>query len=214
MKLYSYYRSSCSYRVRIALNHKNIPYEYVPVHLVKDGGEQLKAEYSKLNPKKEVPTLVDKDLSLSQSMAIFLYLDRVSLGSPLFPKEMPDFEKCVELVEIINSGIQPLQNLQVLKKIKGELGATEEQKLKWIRDFIAWGLEAFQAKLAPKAYRCCVGDEPTAADMFLIPQLYNAHRFEMDMSKFARLLEIEKNCLSLESFTKAHPDQQPDSPKD
>ena len=213
MKLYGYFRSSCSYRVRIALNHKNIPYEYIPVHLVQDGGEQLKPAYSALNPKMEVPTLVDNNITLSQSTAIFFYLDRVSIGPPLFPKEMPTFEKCVELVEIINSGIQPLQNLTVLKKIKGELGATEEQKLKWIRDFIFSGLTAFQAKLTAEG-PFCMGDEPTAADMFLIPQLYNAHRFEVDMTKLNRLTEIEKNCLALESFTKAHPDQQPDSPKD
>ena len=106
MKLYGYYRSSCSYRVRIALNHKEIAYDNIPVHLVK--GEQLEGGYKALNPKSEVPTLVDKDVTLAQSTAIFLYLDRVKIGSPLFPKEMPAFEKCIELVEIINSGIQPM----------------------------------------------------------------------------------------------------------
>jgi len=209
MKLYSYYRSSCSYRVRIALNHKNIAYEYVPVHLVEGG--QLTSDYAKLNPKAEVPTLVDKDVTLAQSTAIFLYLDRVKLGSPLFPKEMPNFEKCFELVEIINSGTQPLQNFKVLKKLKGELGVSEEQKIQWIRDFIKAGLEAFQAKLTGEG-PYCMGSEVTAADMFLIPQLYNAHRFDVNMSKLTRLTEIEKNCLALESFTKAHPGAQPDSP--
>ena len=124
---------------------------------------------------------------------------------------MPNFEKCFELVEIINSGVQPLQNFKVLKKLKGELGVTEEQKIQWIRDFIKAGLEAFQAKLTSQG-PYCMGSEVTAADMFLIPQLYNAHRFEVDMSSLTRLTEIEKNCLSLESFTKAHPSSQPDSP--
>lgn len=183
----------------------------MPVHLVKNGGEQLGADYSLINPKQEVPTLVDENITLSQSTAIFLYLDRINIDSPLFPKEMPYFEKCMELVEIINSGIQPMQNFKVLQKITNELGATEEQKLDWIRDFLSVGLKAFQAKLTCKG-PFCLGDEPTAADMFLIPQLYNAHRFKVDMSELKLLTEIEKNCLSLESFTKAHPSKQPDSP--
>ena len=213
MKLYSYYRSSCSYRVRIALNHKSMPYEYIPVHLVKDGGEQLKAHYSLINPKQEVPTLVDNNITLSQSAAIFLYLDRINIEAPLFPKEMPYFERCMELVEIINSGIQPMQNFKVLQKITKGLGASEEQKLEWIRDFLSTGLKAFQAKLTTNG-PFCLGEEPTAADMFLIPQLYNAHRFNVDMSELKLLTEIEKNCLVLESFTKAHPSRQPDSPKE
>lgn len=210
MKLYSYYRSSCSYRVRIALHHKNIPFEYIPVHLVKDGGEQLKDDYTALNPKKEVPTIVDKNISLSQSTAIFLYLDRMHIENPVFPKEMPAFEKCLELVEIINSGIQPIQNLSVLKKLKKDYQITDEQKNEWVRHFIKSGLEAYQAKLTP-ASKFSMGDEPSAADMFLVPQLYNAHRFNVDMSGLSHLLEIEKNCLELEAFKKAHPAEQPDS---
>jgi len=212
MKLYSYFRSSCSYRVRIALNHKNIDYEYAPVHLVNEGGEQLKKDFTHLNPKQEVPTLVHDGLTLSQSVAIFLYLDRIHLGQPLFPKEMPQFEKCFELVEVINSGIQPLQNLKVLKKLKSELGASDEQKLKWIKDFIFDGLKAYQNSLVSEG-PYSMGVDVTAADMFLIPQMYNAHRFDVDMTELKRLTEIENNCLKLESFTKAHPSQQPDSPK-
>lgn len=212
MKLYSYFRSSCSYRIRIALNHKKISYEYIPVHLTKEGGEQLKEPYSSLNPKQEVPLLVDKHVVLSQSTAICLYLDRISIGSPLFPKELPEFEKCMELVEIINSGIQPLQNLKVIKKLKNDLKVSEEQKLEWIRYFISEGLKAYDSKLGAGT-KFSVGDEVTAADMFLIPQLYNAKRFEVDMSGMPHLLEIEQNCCKLESFTQAHPDNQPDSPK-
>lgn len=213
IKLYSYYRSSCSYRVRIALNHKNLPFEYVPVHLVKDGGEQLKADFSALNPKNEVPVLVDKNISLTQSTAIFLYLDRISIENPLFPKELPFFEKSVELMEIINSGIQPLQNLSVLKKLKADFKVSDEQKIDWIKHFIFKGLKAYQDKLTTKT-KFSLGDEVTAPDMFLIPQLYNAHRFNVDMTELKHLLEIEKNCLTLDSFKKAHPDVQPDTPKD
>lgn len=211
MKLYSYYRSSCSYRVRIALHHKSLPFEYMPVHLVKDGGEQLTDDYSKLNPKKEVPTLVDKSITLSQSSAIFLYLDRMYIENPLFPKELPSFEKCLELVEIINSGIQPIQNLSVLKKLKKDFNVTDEQKEDWVRHFIFEGLKAYQSKLT-KGSKFSLGDEPTAADMFLIPQLYNAHRFKVDMSELSHLLEIEKNCLKLEAFKKADPANQADTP--
>lgn len=209
MKLYSYYRSSCSYRVRIALHHKSLPFEYIPIHLVQS--EQLSEEYLALNPKKEVPTLVDKNISLSQSTAIILYLDRMYIEKPLFPKELPFFEKCLELVEIINSGIQPLQNLAVLKKLKTDFGISDDQKNEWVKHFIFEGLKAYQAKLTPGS-KFSLGDEVTAADMFLIPQLYNAHRFEVNMSELGHLLEIEQNCLKLEAFKKADPAMQPDKP--
>ncbi len=212
MKLYSYYRSSCSYRVRIALNHKELSFDYAPVHLVKDGGAQLTSEYSELNPKKEVPTLVDENITLSQSTAIFLYLDRMYIQKPLFPKELPLFEKCLELVEIINSGIQPLQNLSVLKKLKSDYGISDDQKNEWVRHFIFEGLSAYQAKLPSKS-QFSLGDEVTAADMFLIPQLYNARRFDVDMSTLKHLVKIETACLALDSFKNAAPDQQPDAPQ-
>lgn len=212
MKLYSYFRSSCSYRVRIALNHKNLPYDYMPVHLVKDGGEQHSQNYSNLNPKKEVPTLVDKNINLSQSMAIFLYLDRIHIENPLFPKEFPQFEKCIELCEIINSGTQPLQNLSVLQKLQKDFKINDEQKKKWCQDFIKGGLSAFCNKLEVRESSYSMGDSPTAADMFLIPQLYNAKRFDVDMTGLEHLLEIEKNCLKLEGFKNATPENQPDAP--
>lgn len=212
MKLYSYYRSSCSYRVRIALNHKNLAYNYMPVHLVQDGGEQLKSEFTQINSKQEVPVLEDNGFSFSQSVAIFMYLDRAYLERPLFPKELPVFEKTLELVELINSGIQPVQNLAILKKLKKDFNATDEQKENWIKDIIFKGLKAYQDKLTPNS-KFSIGEEPTAADMFLVPQLYNAHRFNLDMTELSHLLEIEKNCLCLESFKKAHPSEQPDAPK-
>lgn len=210
MKLYSYYRSSCSYRVRIALHHKNLPFEYIPVHLIQNGGEQLYDDYSKLNPKKEVPTLIDKSVTLAQSTAIFLYLDRMYIENPTFPKGLPHFEKCLELVEIINSGIQPVQNLSVLKKLKVDFKISDDQKNEWVKHFIFQGLKAYQGKLSHGS-KFSLGNEPTAADMFLIPQLYNAHRYKVDMSELGHLVEIEKNCLELEAFKKAHPVEQPDS---
>jgi len=210
MKLYSYFRSSSAYRVRIALNHKQISYEYVPVHLLKDGGEQKTSAYSKINSKNEVPVLEDKNVRLSQSVAIFLYLDRANINNPLFPKTFPDFEKCFELVELINSGIQPLQNLSLLQKFKADFSITDEQKVNWIKDIIRKGLLAFNAKISTEG-PYCMGTELTAADMFLIPQLYNAHRYDIDFSGLERLLQIERTCLMLDSFKTAHPDVQPDS---
>ncbi len=211
MKLYSYYRSSCSYRVRIALNHKNLAFEYIPVNLIKNGGEQLFKDYSQLNPKKEVPTLTDKNITLSQSTAIFLYLDRMYIQSPLFPKEFPYFEQCLQLVEIINSGTQPLQNLRVLKKLKKDHGISDKQVNDWTKYFIKEGLKAYQAHLTPDTLFSLEDNKPSAADMFLIPQLYNAHRYDIDMSDLQHLLDIEKNCLKLDAFKKADPLKQPDS---
>ncbi len=211
MKLYSYYRSSSAYRVRIALNHKQISYDYKAVHLLKDGGEQNKDAYTKVNPKAEVPTLVDKNISLSQSVAIFFYLDRAYIEKQLFPKHLPDFEKCLELVEIINSGTQPLQNLSVLKKLKKEFLISEDQKIEWCRYFIDKGLEAFNTKCSNDG-PFAMGSNVTAADMFLLPQLYNAKRFELDLTKYENLQRIYDNCKDLDSFSKAHPDVQPDTP--
>lgn len=210
MKLYSYFRSSSAYRVRIALNHKQISYDYIPVHLLKDGGEQKTSAYEKINPKAEVPVLEDKNVRLSQSVAIFLYLDRANINNPLFPKAFPDFEKCIELVEIINSGIQPLQNLSILQKLKKDYEITDEQKNEWVKEAIRKGLLAYSKKISPEG-PYSMGTELSAADMFLIPQLYNAHRYDIDFTGLERLLQIEKTCLMLNSFKTAHPDIQPDS---
>ena len=213
MKLYSYYRSSSAYRVRIALNHKQIGYDYKAIHLLKDGGEQNKEAYTALNPKAEVPTLVDKNIFLSQSVAIFFYLDRAYIEKPLFPKHLPDFERCLELVEIINSGTQPLQNLSVLQKLKKDFSITEDQKLYWCRHFIDKGLKAFDAKCSEEG-PFALGSEITAADMFLLPQLYNAKRFGLELSSYKNLQRIYDSCEELDAFLRAHPDKQPDKPKD
>ena len=211
--LYTYYRSSCSYRVRIALNYKGLDFRSLPVHLVKDGGEQYKTEYSSLNPKSEVPTLVDENITLSQSVAIFLYLDRKYLTPSLFPKPFPDFERCVELIEIINSGIQPLQNVSVLIKLVKEHNFTEEDKVNWCKHFITKGLLAYQKKITAGA-SFSMGDEPTAADMFLVPQLFNAKRFGVDLDLIKPLLDIEENCNQLDAFKNAAPEAQADFPKE
>ena len=212
MKLYTYYRSSSSYRVRIALNHKGLPFDSIPVHLVKDGGEQHAQEYLKMNPRAEVPYLLDESIGLSQSVSIFFYLDRAYIEKPLFPKAFPEFEKCLELVEIINSGIQPLQNLSVLQKLKRDFNISDDQKEAWCRHFIDKGLKAFDQKVSEDG-SYSMGDEVSSADMFLIPQLYSAKRFGLDLGAYKNLKRIDEACAKLEAFQKAHPDQQVDFPK-
>ena len=211
MKLYTYYRSSSAYRVRIALHHKGLTFNSIPIHLIKDGGEQHSKDYLKLNPRAEVPYLIDESVGLSQSVSIFFYLDRAYMEKPLFPKSFPNFEKCIELVEMINSGIQPLQNLSVLQKLKKDFKINDEEKESWCRHFIEKGLKAFDLKTS-KDKDFSLGEDITAADMFLIPQLYNARRFKVDLNSFQNLLRIEEACQKLEAFKRAHPENQKDCP--
>ncbi|MCB0408108.1 MAG: maleylacetoacetate isomerase [Bdellovibrionales bacterium] len=212
LKLYSYFRSSASYRVRIALNLKSLNYEYIPVHLVKDGGEQHKDEYKNLNPSAELPTLLHGDKTLSQSMAIILYLDEVLSDFSLFPQDTFQKAKVIQACEIVNSGIQPLQNLKVLKSLTSEFGLSEEKKLQWIQKWIRLGLHSFEHLITHTSGQHCFGDTPSAADAFLIPQIYNAKRFEIVMEEFPLLNKIDLNCQKLEAFKKSAPEQQPDAP--
>lgn len=212
VKLYSYYRSSASYRVRIALNLKGIPFEYKAIHLVKDGGEQHTSDYKTLNPSAEIPTLIYGDHVISQSMAICLYLDDMVSENPLFSKEPFQKAKIIQACEIINSGIQPLQNLRVLQKLSGDYGFSEEQKNQWIRHWITLGFQGLEQIIKKTHGHFCFGDLPTAADAFLIPQVFNAYRFEVDMERFPNIKEVEEHCQNLEAFRMAHPDRQPDTP--
>jgi maleylacetoacetate isomerase len=212
-KLYSYYRSSCSYRVRIALEYKQINYTYIPVHLLENGGHQNTAEYQKINSKKEVPTLIHNESPISQSMAIFEYLDEVSPEKSLFPKTSLERAYVRQACEIINSGIQPLQNLWVINKLASDYKISDDQKKVWINDVVNQGLHSFEKFISNKAGKFCFGDELTAADMFLVPQIYSATRFGVDLSSFSILSKINGSCLLLEPFKKAHPDHQPDTPK-
>lgn len=212
-KLYSYYRSSCSYRVRIALAYKQIEYAYIPVHLLDKGGHQNTAEYQKINSKKEVPTLIHNENPISQSMAIFEYLDEVSPATKLFPKNLLERTYVRQACEIINSGTQPLQTLWVLNKLVSDFKINDEQKKIWISDVITQGLYAFEKFISNKKGKFCFGDTLTAADMFLVPQMYGAHRFGVNLTPFKILSEINETCLSIQAFQKAHPDHQPDTPR-
>lgn len=209
-KLYTYYRSSCSYRIRIALHLMGLNFESIPVHLVKNGGHQNSDDYKKLNPKAEVPFYVDNQVSLSQSMAILFYLDEQLYSSKLFG-ESPNRYHRISLCEIINSGIQPLQNLKVLQELQGRFGMSEEQKISWIRDFIHRGFEAYENSVQDTAGNFSCGDTVSAPDVFLVPQVYNANRFGMDLRVFPKIQKINENCLQLEAFKRAAPENQRDA---
>ncbi|RME16760.1 MAG: maleylacetoacetate isomerase [Bdellovibrio sp.] len=212
--LYSYFRSSSSYRVRIALHYKKIPFEYKPVHLLKEGGEQHLPSYKEINPAEEVPTLVTPDKkTLSQSMAIICYLEDIKPLPALFPKDPYLKALTLQICEMINSGIQPIQNLKVLQALGNQFHLDREGQLSWARQWITKGFLAIEKILKTHAKTFSLGDSLTAADLFLVPQIYNARRFQVDLSPFPTITQIEKNCLSLPAFQKAHPDNQPDTPK-
>ena len=211
MKLYTYWRSSCSWRVRIALNLKELDYELHPVHLVKDGGEQHSEWYREVNPQAQLPTLeLDDGTHLTQSMAIMMYLEQVHPETSILPTEPMLYAKIIQLAEIINSGIQPLQNLSVLQFLNTQ-DPSKELSMSWARGVIQRGLEDVESLVAKSNTRFLITDFPTIAECCLIPQLYNARRFGCDLSKVPRLLEVEQACEGLEAFQQAHPSVQPDA---
>ncbi|KAK4009914.1 probable maleylacetoacetate isomerase 2 [Daphnia magna] len=204
--LYSYFRSSCSWRVRIALELKEIDYEYKAVHLVKGGGQQNADDYKVLNPMAQVPSLTIGEKVFTQSIAIMEYLEESYPSKPLLPQDTFQRFKVREICEIIGSGIQPLQNLAVLKQF-------EESKQKdWASKWIVKGLIALEKVLEGTSGKYCVGDDITLADCCLVPQLYNARRFEVNVEQFPNVVRVEKNLEILEPFIKAHPNRQPDCP--
>ncbi|AOE49691.1 maleylacetoacetate isomerase [Kangiella sediminilitoris] len=213
LKLYSYWRSTASFRVRVALNIKRLSYSILPVHLVKDGGEQHKPEYSEKNPQELVPLLDDNGKILSQSMAICEYLEDAFDGPNLLPSEPFLRAKVRSVCQVIACDIHPLDNLRVLKYLKGELKVSDEQKLTWYAHWIHEGFKALESTLVEYKEQgpFCFGEELTLADVFLVSQLYNARRFEVSLDDYPRLVAIEQHCLSLDAFKDAHPDSQPDA---
>lgn len=212
MKLYGYWRSSCSWRVRLALQLKGLAYEYAAVHLVKDGGEQHGEAYRAINPLRTVPTLELTEggqvRRLSQSLAILEYLEERHPSPALLPADPYLRARARMLAETVNSGIQPLQNLAVLQRIKGEYKGDDKA---WCAYWIERGLAAFQTAAQETAGTYCVGNAVSFADICLVPQLYGARRFGVDLKPFELLTRIEAACASLPAFQAAHPDKQPDA---
>ena len=212
MKLYGYWRSSSSWRVRIGLALKEVDYEYEAVHLVEEGGRQHADNYRELNPMRQVPLLEweeDGEVHhLSQSLAILEFVEESFDGPSLLPGTPAQRGRIRQLAEVVNSGIQPLQNLAVIQKLRDEL---DEDARAWCAYWIRRGLEAYEEMVANEEGTFSVGDEPTLADACLIPQLYNARRFKVELDDLSQLLAIEEACFERQAFQVSHPDQQPDA---
>jgi len=213
-RLYSYWRSSCAWRVRIGLNLKGVEHEYVPVHLTRGGGAQNTAEYQEKNPLRTVPLLEweedGKLQRLSQSMAILVFLEERYPAPPLWPRDPLLKAQAWMLAEIPNSGIQPLQNLVVTQKVKNELGGDGNA---WAREWNERGLAALEGWARPLAGKFMLGDSVTVADVYLVPQLYGARRFGVDLAPFPTLTRVEQACEALDAFARARPERQPDAEK-
>ena len=209
--LRSYWRSSCSWRVRIGLNWKQLSYDIVPVHLVADGGHQHTDEHRALNPMRELPVLLVEGKPLAQSVAILEYLEETHPEPPLLPKSSLDRARVRQMTEVVNSGIQPVQNLRVMQKLGRDHELPRPDQVGWSRDWIAQGLVALETLVSAHGGRYSFGDAVSFADLCLVPQLYNARRFNVDMSAFPALTSVESELVSLPAFVAAHPDQQPDA---
>ena len=210
--LRSYWRSSCSWRVRIALHWKQLSFDLVPVHLVANGGEQHSAAHRALNPMRELPVLSVGDTHIAQSMAILEYIEEAHPSPPLLPTDPLERARVRQMAEVVNSGTQPLQNQRVMKYLGSTFEIPREQQLAWSRYWIALGLTGLEALVDQHGGACCHGDAISFADLCLVPQLYNARRFEVDVSAFPNLTEVESRLNGLPAFAASHPDQQPDTP--
>jgi maleylacetoacetate isomerase/maleylpyruvate isomerase len=213
MKLYSYFRSSASFRVRIALALKGLDYDYIPVHLVKGGGQQFADEFRAVNPAALVPVLDDAGTVLTQSLAIIEYLDETRPADPLLPGDAAGRARVRAIALAIACEIHPLNNLRALGYLSKTLAVTDEQKTAWYRYWVETGLATVEAMLAgdPRTGACCHGDTPTMADICLVPQIFNAQRFQSRLDHVPTVMRIHQHCLTLPAFAAAVPALQPDA---
>lgn len=217
LQLYSYFRSSAAYRLRIALHLKGLAFDTVPVHLLKGGGEQLQSAYRAINPAALVPALqIDADndgTTLTQSLAIMEYLDETHPQPPLLPADALGRARVRALALTVACDIHPLNNLRVLTYLSGELQASGDARNAWARHWMALGFATLEQHLANDAATglCCHGDTPTLADCCVVPQVFNARRFELDLAPYPTLVRIAEHCEALPAFIAAHPAQQPDA---
>ena len=210
MKLYSYFRSSAAYRVRIALNLKGLPYEMDFVHLTKDGGRQHSAEFNAVNPAKLVPALrLDGGDVLTQSLAIIDYLDETHPQPPLLPVDPLQRAKVRAVALTIACDIHPIDNLRVLQYLKRTLKHEQSDIDAWYHHWIIQGFNAIEAAIAPGPY--CFGAQVTLADVCLVPQVFNARRLNVPLEAFPKIVAVESACLKLAAFDKARPENQPDA---
>ena len=212
--LYTYWRSSAAYRVRIGLELKGLAWEARPVHLVRDGGEQHLDAYRALNPQQQVPTLLHEGHVLTQSLAILEYLDERFPQVPLLPADAAGRARVRALAQLVACDIHPINNLRVMQYLERSLQLPADARTQWTLHWIAEGFAAMEALLANSrdTGTFCHGDRPGLADLCLLPQLYNAHRFGLDLAPYPTLLRIEAACLALPSFEAARPERQADAP--
>jgi maleylpyruvate isomerase len=213
MDLYTYFRSSAAYRVRIALNLKALPYQSIPVHLVKNGGEQLQRGYRAVNPSALLPALDDGGAIITQSLAMLEYLEEVYPQAPLLPADPAGRARVRALAQAVACEIHPLGNLRVLKYLTGTLAVTDEARLEWSRHWIREGFATLESLLArsPGSGRFCHGERASIADCCLVPQVYNAVRFGVDLAPYPTIVTIDAACAELPAFMAAHPARQPDA---
>ena len=210
MKLFTYFRSSAAYRVRIALNLKGIPHEMVPIHLVRDGGEQHGAAYRAVNPAERVPALeLDDGTVITQSLAIVDYLETTHPRPPLYPADPVARAKALAVALTVVADIHPVNNLRVLKYLKHDLGQKQTAIDAWYVHWVREGLATIE-KLV-EGERFCFGDSPTVADICLAPQVFNARRFKVAMEEFPRIAAIDAHLLTLPAFARAQPGAQADA---
>jgi maleylacetoacetate isomerase len=209
LKLYSYFRSSAAYRVRIALNLKGLSYEIIPVHLTRGGGEQRRPEYRDINPQKRVPALAVSGEVLTQSLAIIEYLDETQREPPLLPADPLVRAKVRGVAQAIACDIHPLNNLIVLQYLKRTLGQEQATIDEWYAHWIVEGFEAVEAMIRPGPY--AFGAQVTLADVCIVPQVANARRYKVPLERFPRIAGVDAACQKLAAFESARPDNQPDA---
>lgn len=209
LTLYDYYRSSAAFRVRITLHLKNLPYQKIPIHLINNGGEQHREQYQKINPQELVPALKNGSQVLTQSLAIIEYLNELQPTPPLLPEDI--YEKALVRAFAISiaADIHPLNNLRVLNYLKNEFAVSDEQKTAWYQHWIMLGFNALEKQIAQrKKSDFCFGNEPSLADVCLVPQLFNARRFSCDLTPYPNLTRIDANCQQLNPFQLAWPKEE------
>jgi maleylacetoacetate isomerase len=213
MRLYSYFRSSASYRVRIALALKGMSYEYAAVHLLKGGGQQLSSVYRSLNPDSLVPTLENGPHVLTQSLAIVEYLNELYPEPPLLPSDPADRAYVRSVALQVACEIHPVNNLRVLQYLKKQLGVSDEQKTEWYRHWIDVGFNALELRLKdePRVGDFVFGGAPTLADICLVPQVWNARRFKIPLDGYSTVVRLANNAMALKAFQQAEPANQPDA---
>lgn len=213
LALYGYWRSTAAYRVRVALELKGLTWENRPVHLVRDGGEQHTAAYHALNPQELVPALLDGERVFTQSLAIAEYLDEMYPEPPLLPVDPRGRARVRALALTIACDIHPLGNLRVLQQLERQFGATEAQRAEWARHWMVQGFAAIEALLADNVATgaFCHGDTPGLADICLVPQVYNARRWNLSLDPYPTVQRIDAACGALEAFRTAAPELQPDA---